>query len=415
MDAPDRRTGAAPLSFGLVLLCLAGTLMLGAGTKAACADGNWSDGRQYRLLCYNDIEPLLGTERLQGGRLPYLDACRQLRSGQNCDEYPVLTMYFMRVAGWMWSRSTAGFLFANEFLLAICAVAVAVCLYLIVGRRALYFAFAPTLAIYAFMNWDLLAVALATGATLALLRGRDRTSGILLGLGAAAKLYPALLVLPFVAHRLRERKPDGAIEVLWASAGSWLVVNAPFAILATSSWWTFFRYNAGRTPDWDSIAYIACRHLSWACIGTARVNEISLWAFLVLSALTWWWKQRRDPGFARWTLAFPIVVLFLLTSKVYSPQYGLWLLPLFALALPDLRAFVAFSLADVAVFLTRFRFFGSVDSFPWGWPQWWFEVAVLVRALVLVWCLVVWMRRAPEPLPDEAPVPATPLVAEATT
>jgi hypothetical protein len=30
--------------------------------------------------------------------------------------------------------------------------------------------------------------------------------------------------------------------------------------------------------------------------------------------------------------------------------------------------------------------------------QWWFEVAVLVRAAVLVWCLVGWVRTDPLPL-----------------
>src|SRR6185436_133625 len=69
-------------------------------------------------------------------------------------------------------------------------------LYTVVGRRALYFALAPTLAIYATLNLDLLPVALATGGTVAYLRRRDVTSGVLLGFSAAAKLYPALLVIP---------------------------------------------------------------------------------------------------------------------------------------------------------------------------------------------------------------------------
>src|SRR5205823_879718 len=45
----------AGVSLALVLLCLAGTLMLGAATKLPCASGDWSGDRQYRLLCYSDI------------------------------------------------------------------------------------------------------------------------------------------------------------------------------------------------------------------------------------------------------------------------------------------------------------------------------------------------------------------------
>jgi uncharacterized membrane protein len=407
----------AGVSLGLILLCLAGTLMLGAATKLPCASGDWSGDRQYRLLCYSDIIPLLSTEHLQGGRLPYLDACGPVRNGTNCDEYPVLTMYFMRVAAWMWNRTMAGYLLANELLLSLCAVAITVCLWTRVGVRALYFVLAPTFVIYAFMNWDLLAVALATGAITALLSRRDRWAGALLGLGAAAKLYPALFVVPFVIHRLRQREPDGAIRLFWTAAATWAAVNAPFAILAPGSWWTFFRLNAARIPDWDSLTYIACRHLHSLCFSTRAVNAGSLAAFIGLSAFVWVWKARRDPDFDRWTLVFPIVVLFLLTNKVYSPQYGLWLLPLFALVLPDLRPFVLFCAADVAVFATRFRFFGSVDGYPWGWPQGWFEIAVGIRALVLVWCVVAWIRRAPEPISAGGPhasEPDSPATATAT-
>ncbi|HEX7464705.1 MAG TPA: hypothetical protein VF382_07425, partial [Actinomycetota bacterium] len=175
MATPTRRIG-----LGLVLVCLAATLAVGLAIKAPCASGDWGDGRQYKHYCYSDIVPLLGAEHLTGGRFPYLDACAP-GTGE-CDEYPVLTMYAMRVAAWM-SNGLAGFFYANALLLAIAAFVIAVCLYLMVGPRALYFALAPTLLIYGFVNWDLLAVAFATAATLAYLNRRDVWSGILLGLG----------------------------------------------------------------------------------------------------------------------------------------------------------------------------------------------------------------------------------------
>jgi hypothetical protein len=88
----------------------------------------------------------------------------------------------------------------------------------------------------------------------------------------------------------------------------------------------------------------------------------------------------------------PLLICFLLSNKVYSPQYSLWLLPWFALTMPRLRRFVAFELADVAVFVTRFWFFGTYTGAMHLVPQSWFEVAVGVRILVLVWCLVGWVR-----------------------
>ncbi len=95
-----------------------------------------------------------------------------------------------------------------------------------------------------------------------------------------------------------------------------------------------------------------------------------------------------------------MLVLFLLTSKVYSPQFSLWLLPWFALALPRFRPFAAFQAADVLVFVTRFWFFGELAGVS-GVSQGLFEAAVLLRTAALVWCLVVWVRTEAEPLEIE--------------
>jgi uncharacterized membrane protein len=402
---------ARPVSLVVVLACTCGTLILGAALKSPCAAGRWGDGRQYTWFCYSDIVPLLSTEQLAGGRLPFLQPC--VETADNCDEYPVLTMYFMRVAAWVGGTTTSGFFTANAILLLICAAATVACLY-VLGTKALWFALAPTLLIYAFMNWDLFAVALATAALVAFARRHEGAAGVLLGLGAAAKFYPALLLLPLIAQRVQDREPDSAIRLGWTTAGTWLLVNVPFAIASPSGWWTFFRFNAIRPADWDSLWYIGCTHVQAAavCGHTSRINVLSLALFLVSFGLVWAWKRRRDPGFARWSLAFPMLVLFLLTNKVYSPQYGLWLLPFFALSSLDVRAFVAFEVADVAVFVTRFSFFGQASGLG-GLPFGAFEVAIAVRTLVLLWCVASWLRRPAPTLPDLATSALQPRVVKA--
>jgi uncharacterized membrane protein len=415
-----RRRRRQTVGLGAVLLCLAGTLTIGLASKEPCASGRWADGRQYRALCYTDIVPLLATEQIaQGNRLPFLDACRPAPG--NCDEYPVLTMYVMRVAAWMTpstpqgadgagTRSYAGFFHANAAILALAAVVIVVALYLMAGVRALYFAIAPTLLVYGFVNWDLVAVAFATLATLAYLNRRDVASGLLLGAGAATKLYPALLAVPFALGRFRERRAVGGVHLLWTAIGAWLALNAPFAIAAPTGWWEFFRFNSERPPDWDSLWYIACDRIPGfdICDRVGVVNVLSLAMFVLISIGVWRMRAARDPAFPRWTFGFPLLVVFLLTNKVYSPQYGLWLLPWFALTLPDIRRFAVFEAADVAVFVTRFGFFGQMDPRIGGWVDaltiGWFELAVLVRAAVLVWCLAAWIRRPSPAVPAGMPM-----------
>ncbi len=402
-----------PIGLVLVLVCLASILVVGLAQKSPCASGDWGDGRQYKRLCYSDIVPLLGTEQLTGGRLPFIDRCSP--ADGECDEYPVLTMYAMRLAASA-SSSTAGFFYTNALLLAMAAFAVAVCLYLVVGPRAMYFALAPTLLIYAFVNWDLLAVALAAAATLAYVNRRDVWAGVLLGIGAAAKFYPALLLVPFVLGRFREKEPDRGIHLTWAAAASWLAVNAPFAILSPSSWWEFFRFNGTRPADWDSLWFIGCHRLTGHpyCTHTQAINVASAVLFVGVAVMLYRLKRAIAPNFPRWSFGFPLLVTFLLTNKVYSPQYGLWLLPWFALTLPNWKLFAAFEAADVAVFVTRFWWFARfTPGIGGGVPIGAFEIAVLVRFVVLVFCVAAWVRRRePTAATERAQPPPEPAAAE---
>ena len=256
------KLAARPVSLAVVIACVSATMVFGIAAKADCASGNWGDQRQYKHLCYSDIVPLLGTEQLEGSggsRLPFINPCKTV-PGQNCDEYPVLTMYFMRVAAWFSGNDYARFYYVNAALLLVCALLISFFLYLMAGRRALYFALAPTLLVYGTMNWDLLAVVFATGGLLYLFSREDVKAGAMLGLGAAAKFYPGMLALPFIGQRLRDRRPDAAIKLGWATLGAWALINLPFFLASPSSWFRFFSFNKARAPDFDSLWYIRCRH-----------------------------------------------------------------------------------------------------------------------------------------------------------
>jgi uncharacterized membrane protein len=183
------------------------------------------------------------------------------------------------------------------------------------------------------------------------------------------------------------------------AALTWAAVNLPFAVFGFDRWSEFFRFNSSRGADWDSLWFIAARPFGFTWDVTL-LNALTATAFAVTGVLLWQ-AASRHPGFRPWTFGFPLLVAFLLTNKVYSPQYGLWLLPWFAAAVPSLPLFVAFQVADVAVFVTRFQFFARLSDQGTGLPLWSFEVAVVVRAAILVACVVAWMRaQAREPAPE---------------
>jgi uncharacterized membrane protein len=388
---PDNRSVARRPGLAVVLAATVLTVTAGFLLKLPCASGEWGDERQYRRLCYSDVVPLYSGRGIDGGQVPYVEAD---------NEYPVLTGMAMWVGG-LPARSYAGFFAWTAALLTAGALVAAWALYRMAGPRALFFATAPTLGLYAFMNWDLIAVALATAGMLAFLRERDRAAGVLLGLGAAAKLYPALLVVPFALSRLRDGRRAGAVRLAAWAAVAWAAVNLPFLVAFPERWSEFLRFSSTRPADWDSLWLMTQRYLGFP-LSTGVVNVVSAVAFVAAAAGLWWAASRR-PGFQPWTFGLPLLVVFLLSSKVYSPQFSLWLLPWFAVALPEPRLFVAFSLADVAVFVSRFRWFGEIESEPLPSPA--FQIALLLRAAVLVACVVVWLRRQgdePEAMPRAA-------------
>jgi uncharacterized membrane protein len=381
-DRPDLQERT---SLRTVILLLLFTLFLGLLVKLPCASGDWSDGRPYRRFCYTDIVPLYRQEGLAAGRFPYLSAP---------NEYPVGTGVVMGLAARL-VDTDADFFLLNVAVLALAAAATTVLLYRMVGRKALYFALAPTLLLYGFLNWDLLAVALATAGTYAYLSRRDVAAGVLLGLGAAAKVYPALLLLPFVLGRVGERRSKDGMRMTAAAAGAWLAANLPFAILGFRNWGLFFRFNSSRGVEWSTLWFAACHRLGGS-LGCGRIGLLNLTSVALLALglwVNWRLKGASTPGFERWTFGLPLLVVLLLTTKVYSPQYSLWLLPWFALVLPDLRLFLAFEAADVAVFFTEFSWLGRHTGFG-GLPVGALEIAALARAVVLVAILAAYLRRS---------------------
>ncbi len=305
-DGPRRRTDA---SLGVVLACVVGTMAIGAASKAPCASGAWSDLRQYR-------QPLLHRRRAAARHRAAPRAAsavpRRVRGGRRAQLRRVpgrVTMYVMRVASWISGDDYAPFYWVNALLLTGFAVAIGVMLYVANGSRALYFALAPTLLVYGTVNWDLVAVAFATGGLLAFfLQRRDRGAGVALGSGPRRSSTRRCSLVPLLAQRLRERRPDGAIVLGWTrwARGCWSTCRSRWS--RPRAWLTFFRFNGERGADFDSLWYIACRHLETVPRRRGRSTWGRSRSSSALSAAVWAIKARRHPRFPRWTLGLPLLV-----------------------------------------------------------------------------------------------------------
>lgn len=375
---PDTATVVLVVGVAAVALAVAVALKARCGPSPSGTD-------QYMGWCYTDIIPLYYVEGLDRGATPYLD---------HPVEYPVLTGATMAVAAAA-SRDVWGFWWANAVLLVAAGLGTAWLLAGEVGRRALAFAAAPTLAVSGLVNWDLLAVLLATAGLIAHRRGRDAWAGTWLGLGTAAKLYPGLFLLAVVPAAAALRGRRAAWRCAAAAVGSWAAVNIPVAVAAPEGWSRFFTLNRERPVDWDALSGVALR-LGDIELSTATINVVTAILVLAGTVAILIWTLRRDPP-VRWHLAaLPLLAWFLLANKVYSPQYSLWLLPLVALAAPHWGWWAAFAVADVAVTATRFPYLGNFAGVAGAWPWPPFAAALVVRGLVLGGLAWSSWRRAAE-------------------
>src|SRR4029079_3602817 len=98
------------------------------------------------------------------------------------------------------------------------------------------------------------------------------------------------------------------------------------------------------------------------------------------------------------SMAFLAVAAFLLTNKVWRPQYSLWLVPLAVLALPRWRLLLAWMTLDALVWVPRMFYY--VGPSARGLPPDWFLGAVVARDLVVVVLMVLVVRSVLRPETD---------------
>jgi uncharacterized membrane protein len=89
-------------------------------------------------------------------------------------------------------------------------------------------------------------------------------------------------------------------------------------------------------------------------------------------------------------VAFLLLAGFLLLSKVWSPQYSLWLLPLAVLALPRWRPLLLWQATEALLWVPRMLWYLGTDNR--GLPLEWFHLAVGIRDAALVFLMALVVR-----------------------
>jgi uncharacterized membrane protein len=421
-------------------------LALGWSTKAACLQStgtgtgdqrvaNWDNQRAYYELCYSDTVPLYSAELLNQGKFPYKSSWVETDASGTPQtrydgkpavrymEYPVLTGVYQYVSMALAKTYTAlsklaplpviaevvVFFDIAAFGLALAWLATVWATAGLSGRRiwdAALVAASPLLIFQIFTNFDALATGLAMGGLLAWARRKPVLAGVLIGLGAAAKLYPLLFLGPMLVLAIRTGRFRALARTAGAAALTWALVNLPVLLLFPRGWSEFFRLNARRGDDMDSIYNVVKSFTGWRGFdpklgfweppavlnAVVAVLFIACCAAITYIALT----APQRPRVAQ--LLFLVVAAFLLTNKVWSPQFSLWLVPLAVLALPHRRILLAWMTIDAVVWVPRMYYlYGNPNR---SLPEQFFTTTVLLRDIAVIALCALVVRRIYRPDED---------------
>ena len=381
---------------------------------------DWRGSRQYVAMCYADTIPLYTAERLdKPDTFPYktswVDDEGKPTAHTRYMEYPVLTGMFQwlnaRLAqgwvniaqsGWLPSAMTVIVYFdITAVWLGLAWLVTSWAVTRMTGRRswdAALLAVSPLVIVHAFTNFDTLATAFAATGMLAWARRKPVLAGVLLGLGGAAKLYPLFLLGPLLLLCWRAGKMRAGLLATVSAAVTWAAVNWPIYYLFPAGWREFFRLNTERGVDPDSLYNVVAQFTGWKGFdpgllpnqAPSVLNTVSgvLFGLCCLGVAYLALAARTRPRVAQ--LGFLVVAAFLLTNKVWSPQYSLWLVPLAVLAVPRWKALLVWMTLDALVWVPRMFFYLGPDNK--GLPIDWFLGAVVLRDLAVIGLCVLVVR-----------------------
>ena len=389
----------------VVVVALCGiTLVLGFINKDRCTGPEFDDygrstpeydQRRYQDVCYSDIQQLWIGREIDRHVFPYVNGelNEDGRPVGGVVEYPVLTGVVIWASA-VFAHTDADFLLLSALVLAPFGLLTAWMLARLGRWRSLLWSIGPPLVLYAFHNWELPVVLCAVAAFYVVHRGwgkrgldrplvqRATVAAVLLGLGFTFKVYPAIFVLPLMLYVLtggrggREfvgkalpRALDwvGALRIALVAVGTAVAVNLPFMLIGFDGWRASFAFQLERKADitTNSIWFWGLRPDSdpdnepvQELIGLLSPTLMMI-SFVIACAIGWV-RYQKEGTYPWLPVSAAMLCGFLLLHKVHSPQYTLWLIPMFVLLRIRWGWIVAYLAADLAMGIGIFRWYYEI-------------------------------------------------------
>ncbi|CAB4912869.1 MAG: hypothetical protein F2806_08780 [Actinobacteria bacterium] len=379
------RSWWSPLRVIIVLTTM--SYAIGVWLDSSCRNSSWISPQRYEHLCYTDIHPFYTLKGFAEGIFPYLGNA----TPDQMVDAPVLVGLFMQVAATIttffsgiWPQEDAGILYYDitVMLLFIALLVTVIATLKTVKSRpwdAAMIALAPMMILAATISWDLLAIACVSLAFLNHRKGKLLTTGIFLGLALASAHYPIAIFIALIILALRSRDWNATLKISVTAVIVWLVINLPFAIMHFDGWIVIYKKILTSGSELGSVWY-AITQIGGPSVNTTLLNFASLLLFAaaVIGILAITLQAPVPPRTA--SIVFLVVAAFALVAKGYSPQFGLWLIPLAVLARPRWRDFLIWQACQVVYFVAVWWFLAgyNVDGAKGLTPQW-YAVATVIH------------------------------------
>ncbi|MEY3752841.1 MAG: hypothetical protein RIR75_688 [Actinomycetota bacterium] len=352
-----------------------------------CQSTNWATPDQYIHACYSDLPSLFGERGMVDNKWPYA-------SDTNSVEYPVLTGLVMYATSFV-AHSPISYFNFNAFLLALLFIGVVFIVYRIKPEFTYLLPLAPAMIASLYINWDLWAITTMMLAIYCFDRKAYLYSSLALAISISTKFLPVFLLLPILFILWRSNQIRELVKYALTTAALWLAINLPFALTTPTGWWRFYKLNVEREADWGSL-WLAFNHLG---LGLANLNYLTILLLLIglTSFVVFLFELKNTPTLA--SVAFIVLAIVMVASKVYSPQYVLWLTPLAVIALTnkkDLHAFWIWQSAETLYHLAIWQHLALFTGAKFGLQQGGYATITLIRIGATIYLAWVLIKRALE-------------------